>query len=147
MTRKFILHFKHSVSQAEVVNNVSCPRQQYFIILLLSSRFILCSKRHFVLYMLYVRASERERAIVCVCVCACIWALFHKIFYRSFVYIWCCIPIFFWHLDWQVADTEGGHRQPNYISDKEKVSTLCINSTTAATTFIRFTQMNWYLCH
>lgn len=34
------------------------------------------------------------------------------------------------------------HRQPNHISDKEKVSTLCINSTAAVTTFIRFTQVN-----
>lgn len=73
MTRKFILHFEHSVSEAEaeaeVVNNGSCPRQQYFIMMLLSSlavfAMVLCEICVLLFKYIFVctRASLRQNLL------------------------------------------------------------------------------------
>lgn len=118
MTRKFILHFEHSVSQAEVVNNVSCPRQQYFIMMLLSSRavfaMVLCD-----ICILYMLSSVF--LYVCVC-CACL--IFFSLNFLCYVRIYDVIYQYFLTspIDKWLTQKKA-HRHPNYISDKENVST------------------------
>lgn len=115
-----ITFWAFSITSREVVNNVSCPRQQYFI-MMLSSHFANGSQQQY-----------------CMCLCACGLSSFRKIFvYGVYIYFF-DISIDKWLTQKEV------HRQPNYIRDDEPKRNLLWTISTQYI-FIRCLYLNWYL--
>lgn len=144
MTRKFILHFEHSVSEAEVVNNGSCPRQQHFIMMLLSSLAVL-SQWCYVKYVLLLSI------FVCVCISGSFSLKFSMACTYACAYIW-CYAIYQYFLTspidkWLTQKEAHRGNQITLAMEKERVRFVLTQQQSTDYSLIRFTQVNWYLCH